>query len=339
MLCSIREAQLLVAIDNAAAALLGGRLLKIAQPYRDDQPITFDDILGAAKADSFAFALLAGSIDPHLAIVPVAIRATGDAIGITRNGLDLLMGDADEDEADIITQAKEAAKTQAATAKESRKDEWREFSRLDPLAQDKRLAELKATDPRPCPFPCRQARHRAAQRQRARLEVPPQRPPRIHRPPDPRRAATGCTRRARGSFPVHRHSPEMSPNVIENLKCLKAASIALAAEMPGDGIEIEISRMRIFLARVVRTPLAAIKVTGNPATDENTDLLGTYQVDEPEGPGSVTVTKGTLCRIQAIELDSLLAKMQEIGEASHHLIGQAREAFARFTAGRPVLYR
>jgi hypothetical protein len=134
-------------IDNAAANLLGGRLLKIAQLYRDDQPITFDDVLGAARADSSAFALLAGSIDPRLAIVPVALRAAGDAVGITRNGLDLLMGDKDEDEADIIAQAKEEAKKQATTAKDSRKDEWREFSRLDPLAQDKRLAELRTTNP------------------------------------------------------------------------------------------------------------------------------------------------------------------------------------------------
>ncbi len=134
-------------IDNAAAALLGGRLLKIAQLYRDDQPITFDEILGAAKADSSAFALLAGSIDPRLAIVPVALRAAGDAIGITRNGLDLLMGDPEEDEADVIAQAKEAVKKQAETAKETRKDDWREFSRLDPLAQDKRLAELWAKNP------------------------------------------------------------------------------------------------------------------------------------------------------------------------------------------------
>ena len=134
-------------IDNAAANLLGGRLLKIAQLYRDDQPITFDDVLGAAKADSSAFALLAGSIDPRLAIVPVALRAAGDAVGITRNGLDLIMGDKDEDEADIIGQAKEEAKKQAAAAKDTRKDDWRDFSRLDPLAQDKRLAELRTTNP------------------------------------------------------------------------------------------------------------------------------------------------------------------------------------------------
>ena len=91
--------------------------------------------------------MLAGSIDPRLAIVPVALRAAGDAIGITRNGLDLLMGDDEEDEADIISQAKEATKKQTETAKETRKDEWREFSRLDPLAQDKRLAELWAKNP------------------------------------------------------------------------------------------------------------------------------------------------------------------------------------------------
>ena len=115
--------------------------------FRDDQPITFDDVLGAAKADFSAFALLAGSLDPRLALVPVALRTTGDVIGLTRNGLDLLMGDEEEDEADIIGQAKEEVKKQADTAKETRKEDWREFSRLDPLAQDKHLAKLWATNP------------------------------------------------------------------------------------------------------------------------------------------------------------------------------------------------
>ena len=101
----------------------------------------------------------------------------------------------------------------------------------------------------------------------------------------------------------------------------------------------QIREMRCFLARVVRTPLAAIKVTGNPATDENTDLLGIYKIDgdEDEDPGAVTI--GTLCMSTAIELDSLLAQMEEFGEASHHHIGIARQVFANYIAARPVLYK
>jgi hypothetical protein len=129
----------------------------------------------------------------------------------------------------------------------------------------------------------------------------------------------------------------MSPEVIAELERLKAASIALAVSLPGEGIEIEILRMRIFLARVVRTPPAAIKITGDPATDENTDLLASYEIVEHEGTGSRTVTFERLCMIRAIELDSLLEQMEEFGEASHHLIGPARDAFAHFAAGRPLL--
>jgi hypothetical protein len=131
----------------------------------------------------------------------------------------------------------------------------------------------------------------------------------------------------------------MNRDIHTELKDLKAASVALAVDMPGDGIEIEIFRMRLFLARVIRTPLAAIKITGNPATDENTDLLGFYEIegDEGEDPGAVTI--GILCPLRAIEIDNVLEKMQNYGPGSHHFIVQAREVFANYTATRPVLYQ
>lgn len=66
----------------------------------------------------------------------------------------------------------------------------------------------------------------------------------------------------------------------------------------------EIQSMRRFLARVIRTPPQAIKATGNPATDENSDLLTTDLFPEEVAAG---VTYKSLSKTRALEIDSILA--------------------------------
>jgi len=65
-----------------------------------------------------------------------------------------------------------------------------------------------------------------------------------------------------------------------------------------------ILKMREFLARVVRTAPAAIKITGNPETDENTDLLTANVDPEDKADG---VLYASLCKLTAMEIDSILA--------------------------------
>jgi hypothetical protein len=63
----------------------------------------------------------------------------------------------------------------------------------------------------------------------------------------------------------------------------------------------EVLEMRQFLARVMRTSIMEIKVTGDPATDENTDLLASYSKTET----MLSVEK--LDALEAIEIDLKLS--------------------------------
>lgn len=80
----------------------------------------------------------------------------------------------------------------------------------------------------------------------------------------------------------------------------------------------EVLEMRRFLARVVRTPLRAIKVTGNPETDENTDLLLSHTETSME----------KLCPLRACEIDGIVVADPARGAA----------LFDAFLAERRPLY-
>ena len=65
-----------------------------------------------------------------------------------------------------------------------------------------------------------------------------------------------------------------------------------------------VSTLRKFLFRVMNTPLASIKVTGDPATDENADLLKSYHITEENGTKTETLEK--LDAIEAMRIDNIL---------------------------------
>ena len=64
--------------------------------------------------------------------------------------------------------------------------------------------------------------------------------------------------------------------------------------------------MRQFLARVVRTSIFDIKITGDSATDRNSDLV---RVDPEDGSGWIK-----LCSLEAIEIDTLLGNETTLEE-------------------------
>lgn len=73
----------------------------------------------------------------------------------------------------------------------------------------------------------------------------------------------------------------------------------------------EVHHMRQFLARVVRTPITDIKVTGNQETDQNTDLLKLYVHQN----GETIVEK--LDPLKAIEIDAVLKTHPAEGAAMY----------------------
>lgn len=94
----------------------------------------------------------------------------------------------------------------------------------------------------------------------------------------------------------------------------------------------EVQTMREFLARVVNTPLLGIKITGDPATDENTDLLRSYQKEA----ASVTIEK--LCSIKAMEIDSILAGHIDLLPGGKPDIERGTAMFREFVAQPAKLY-
>jgi hypothetical protein len=70
----------------------------------------------------------------------------------------------------------------------------------------------------------------------------------------------------------------------------------------------EILAMRQFLARVVRTPISRIRITGNPAHDWNADLA---RVNPDDGSGWEK-----LCSLEAIEIDTMLANESTVEEGA-----------------------
>ncbi len=71
--------------------------------------------------------------------------------------------------------------------------------------------------------------------------------------------------------------------------------------------------MRLFLARVFRTPLASVKVTGDPVTDENTDILKMYIPTDGDWTKPLEMEK--LCPITAARIDAMLQRGNDLAEA------------------------
>jgi hypothetical protein len=128
----------------------------------------------------------------------------------------------------------------------------------------------------------------------------------------------------------------MNPELLARLEALKRASIALAVVLPGeDGTEFEIDRMRIFLARIILTPPAAIKITGNPKTDENTDLLTSKLNAEDLEKG---YTSASLCMFKAMTIDSILAGDIDLLPGGKPDIEKGKAMFRKFVAHPVNLY-
>lgn len=70
----------------------------------------------------------------------------------------------------------------------------------------------------------------------------------------------------------------------------------------------EILEMRQFLARVVRTPITEISITGDSAHDRNADLARVNPDDEAGWE--------KLCPIEAIEIDTLLEHESTVEEGA-----------------------
>lgn len=95
--------------------------------------------------------------------------------------------------------------------------------------------------------------------------------------------------------------------------------------------------MRVFLARVVNVPLMSAKVTGDPATDENTDILKSYEVTEEAGATTTTMEK--LDTLKALEIDSILAgHIDRLPDGSPD-IARGAAMFSQFVAERATLYQ
>lgn len=90
---------------------------------------------------------------------------------------------------------------------------------------------------------------------------------------------------------------------------------------------------RQFLARVVRTTIQAIKITGDPATDENTDLLKSHSRQTLED-GSTEERVEKLDALLAIEIDCILAG----DESDEEDLARFEALFDAFLAERQPLY-
>jgi hypothetical protein len=96
----------------------------------------------------------------------------------------------------------------------------------------------------------------------------------------------------------------------------------------------EIRTMRQFLARVVRTGISEIRLTGDPATDTNADLVK----EASPGPGGDWTRPERIAKLDPLEamaIDSM------IDPENPHLWNPAEAAqrFAAFLAGRVPLYQ
>jgi hypothetical protein len=128
----------------------------------------------------------------------------------------------------------------------------------------------------------------------------------------------------------------MNTETTARLAELKRAATALAVVLPGeDGTEFELERMRIFLARVVIAPPDAIKITGNPETDENTDLLTSRLHPEDASAG---VLYASLCKGTALMIDSILAGEIDLLPSGEPDIERGKAMFREFVAHPVKLY-
>jgi hypothetical protein len=97
-----------------------------------------------------------------------------------------------------------------------------------------------------------------------------------------------------------------------------------------------VAKLRHFLYRVMMIPIGQIKVTGNPATDENTDILKSYQVTEAGGLKTVTIEK--LDAIEAMRIDCILDGTFHPLPNGVPDIARGAKMFSQFVAQREKLY-
>jgi hypothetical protein len=100
----------------------------------------------------------------------------------------------------------------------------------------------------------------------------------------------------------------------------------------------EVLEMRQFLTRVIQTAPAEIKVTGNPATDENTDLLKFYRKRTLTN-GVVSEELETLGKVGAVEIMSILAGWEDRLPDGTADTARGAEMFRDYIAQREPLYQ
>ena len=97
----------------------------------------------------------------------------------------------------------------------------------------------------------------------------------------------------------------------------------------------ELLAMQVFLGRVIFTAPGGIKITGDPATDENTDLLTTRVSPEDAAEG---VTRATLDKLEAGRILCFLEGWTDTLPDGSPDIEQGAAMYAEFVAHPVQLY-
>jgi hypothetical protein len=95
---------------------------------------------------------------------------------------------------------------------------------------------------------------------------------------------------------------------------------------------LEILKMESFLCRVMTTAPASILITGNPETDENTDLVKRYE--ETNAGGVKCSVLEMLDKMQALEILTLLWEAVPSGDK----LALARQRFSDYIGERQPIY-
>lgn len=93
--------------------------------------------------------------------------------------------------------------------------------------------------------------------------------------------------------------------------------------------------MQVFLSRVISTAPTTIKVTGNPATDENTDLLTARVSHEDKAGGAI---HATLDKLEAGKILCLLKGWTDILPDGSPDIERGAAMYAEFVSRPARLY-
>ncbi len=97
----------------------------------------------------------------------------------------------------------------------------------------------------------------------------------------------------------------------------------------------EILAMQVFLSRVISTAPTAIKVTGNPATDKNTDLLTARVSSRDKAGGAIYAT---LDKLAAGEILCFLKGWTDTLPDGSPNIERGAAMYAEFVSRPALLY-